>query len=109
MTKREELDAAHAQGFLSDEEHQRRVAELSSSESSLVGSAVQLASDALNSEMAADLAEGTKSLVKNALKTELVFLCPLKKSEGYGSRSRVSEGICFESLCESVAYGVIGR
>lgn len=71
MNKIEDLKHAHDNGFLSDADFESRMAALSAQDTGMLGSAVQLAEQALNSETAADLAEGTKSMVKNALKTEL--------------------------------------
>ncbi len=71
MKKLEELTYAHDNGFLSDADFEKRVAELSSQNTGLVGSAVQLAEQALHSETANNIADGSKSLVREALKSEM--------------------------------------
>ena len=70
MKTLEELTHAHDNGFLSDEDFSKRVAELSQN-TGFVDSAMQLADEALNSELANDVVDGSKSLVREALKSEL--------------------------------------
>jgi hypothetical protein len=69
--KIEVLRNAHEQGFLSDEDFEKKLALLTNNETGIIDGAGQFVERALQSEMANDIADGSKSLVKQALQSEM--------------------------------------
>jgi len=69
--KIEELKNAHEQGFLSDEDLEKKLALLTTNEPNIITEAGQFVERALQSETAANIANSSKSLVREALKSEM--------------------------------------
>lgn len=69
--KIEELKNAHEQGFLSDEDFEKKLALLTTNDPDIIAETGQFIERALQSDMAVDIADGSKSLVKKALQSDM--------------------------------------
>ncbi|MDD1608691.1 MAG: hypothetical protein LUQ18_09400 [Methylococcaceae bacterium] len=69
--KIEELKHAHEHGFLSDEDFEKRLAILSTNEPEIIAETGQFIERVLQSDMVLEIADGSKSLVKQALQSDI--------------------------------------